>query len=90
MRKTLGTVGGAVVVPLLARFNEKSAKIGENNDWAGTAKRSAAFTRVGALPAATSKDAARPVALPPGLYPVEAGGVNATTGIALVEVYEVP
>ena len=55
-----------------------------------TRNNSARVTGVGALPAATSKDAALPVSLPPGRYPVEAGGVSATTGIALVEVSEVP
>ena len=40
--------------------------------------------------AASSKDAALLVTLPPGGYTVEVTGVNATTGVALVEVYEVP
>ena len=39
---------------------------------------------------ATSKDAALSVTLPPGSYSVRASGTGATTGVALVEVYEVP
>ena len=85
-------VGGTVVDPQLALFNDKSVKIAENNDWAGTPELTAAFTSVGAfaLPAATSKDAALLVSLPPGLYSVQAAGVANTTGTALVEIYEVP
>ena len=65
--------------------------IGENSDWGGTAELTAAFASVGAfvLPA-TSKDAALLVTLPPGNYSVQVSGVSNTTGVALVEVYEVP
>jgi len=90
---TLGAFGvpGTVVDPQLALFNSSSAKIGENNDWGGTAELTAAFASVGAfaLPA-SSKDAALLVTLPPGLYSIQASGVSNTTGVALVEVYEVP
>jgi hypothetical protein len=41
-----------------------------------------------ALPA-TAKDAALLVTLPPGNYTVQASGTADTTGVALVEVYEV-
>ncbi|PHX70310.1 MAG: hypothetical protein CK548_09660 [Opitutia bacterium] len=90
---TLGTFGvpGTVVDPQLTLFNSSSVKIGENNDWAGTAELTAAFASVGAfaLPA-TSKDAALLVTLAPGNYTAQVTGVNGTTGVALVEVYEVP
>ncbi len=84
-------VGGTVVDPQLTLF-AGSTKIGENNDWAGTAELAAAFTSVGAfaLPAATSKDAALLVSLNPGQYSVQATGVANTTGVALVEIYELP
>ena len=85
-------VPDTVVDPQLALFNDKSAKIGENNDWGGTAELLAAFGAVGAfgLPGATSKDAALLVTLQPGLYSVQVSGTANTTGVALVEVYEVP
>ena len=85
------SVPGTVVDPQLTLF-AGSTKIGENNDWAGTAELTAAFASVGAfaLPSATSKDAALLVSLAPGQYSVLATGVNNTTGVALVEVYEVP
>jgi hypothetical protein len=90
---TLGVFGvpGVVTDPQLTLFNGVSVKIGENNDWGGTAELTAAFGAVGAfgLPA-TSKDAALLVTLPPGNYSVQAAGAANTTGVALVEVYEVP
>ena len=90
---TLGGFGvsGVVADPQLALFNASSVKIGESNDWLGTAELTAAFAAVGAfaLPA-TSKDAALLVTLAPGNYSAQVSGVNSTTGVALVEVYEVP
>ena len=49
------------------------------------------FTQTGAfgLPAA-SKDAALLVTLQPGAYTAQVSGAAGTTGVALVEVYEVP
>jgi hypothetical protein len=83
-------VGGVVADPQLALFS-KSGKIGENNDWGGSAALTVAFTQVGAfaLPA-NSKDAALLVTLAPGDYSAQVTGVGGTTGVALVEVYEVP
>ena len=83
-------VPGVVADPQLALFNSSSLKIGENNDWLGTAELTAAFGAVGAfaLPA-TSKDAALLVTLAPGNYSVQVSGVNNTTGEALIEIYEV-
>ena len=85
-------VPDTVVDPQLTLFNSASVKLDANDNWSGTATLTAAFARVGAfaLPATTSKDAALLVTLPPGGYTVEVTGVNATTGVALVEVYEVP
>ena len=85
-------VPGTVIDPQLTLFNDKSEKVGENNDWAGTPALTTAFTAVGAfsLPAATSKDAALLTTLSPGGYTVQVSGVANTTGVALVEVYEVP
>ena len=85
-------VPDTVVDPQLTLFNGSSVKIAENNDWAGTPDLTAAFNAVGAfaLPAPTSKDAALVLTLQPGSYSVQVSGVNDTTGVALVEVYEVP
>ena len=90
---TLGVFGvaGVVADPQLALFNASSVKIGESNDWLGTTELTAAFAAVGAfaLPA-TSRDSALVATLAPGNYSVQVSGVNLTTGVALVEVYEVP
>jgi CubicO group peptidase (beta-lactamase class C family) len=82
-------VGGTVADPQLALFSGAN-RIGENNDWGGTAELSVAFNQVGAfaLPAG-SKDAALLVTLSAGNYSVQVSGVVGT-GTALVEVYEVP
>ncbi len=85
-------VEGTVVDPQLTLFNSSSTRIDSNDNWSGTAALTAAFNSVGAfsLPSSTSRDAALLVTLAPGNYTVEVTGVNATTGTALVEVYEVP
>ena len=90
---TLGGFGvpDTVADPQLALFNGASAQIGENDNWGGTAALTAAYAQVGAfgLPPA-SKDAALLATLAPGGYSVRVSGVATTTGVALVEVYEVP
>jgi hypothetical protein len=65
--------------------------IGANDNWGGTAALTASFSQVGAfaLPAA-SLDAAIVATLLPGRYTVQVSGVANTTGVAIVEVYEVP
>ncbi len=85
-------VADTVVDPRLVLFNAASASIGENDDWAGTPALTAAVASVGAFafPSATSKDAALLVTLAPGLYSVRASGAANTTGVALIEVYEIP
>jgi hypothetical protein len=84
-------VDGTVVDPQLTLFNSASTRIDANDDWSGTPALTAAFAAVGAfaLPA-TSRDAALVTTLAPGSYTVEVTGVAATTGTALVEIYEVP
>ena len=90
---TLGQFGvpGALADPQLALFNSSSVQIGQNDDWGGGASLAAAFTSVGAfaLPAA-SKDSALLVTLQPGSYTAQVSGVNNSTGVALVEIYELP
>ncbi len=89
----LGAFGvpGILDNPKLELFSG-ATKIGENDDWGGTAALSAAPANVGAFPFASpaSRDAALVVTLPAGAYTVQVSGANATTGIALVELYELP
>ena len=79
-----------VLDPQLALFAGQS-QIGANDNWGGGSALSTAFGLVGAfgLPT-TSRDAALLVTLQPGSYTVQVSGVGGTTGLALVEVYEVP
>jgi hypothetical protein len=83
-------VPGAVADPQLTLFSGQ-ASIATNNNWGGTAELTAAFAQVGAfaLPAASS-DAALVATLQTGSYTVQVSGVGETTGVAIVEVYEMP
>lgn len=85
-------VGGTLADPTLVLFPlGRDFAVASNNDWstAGTAELSAAFAQAGAfaLPAG-SRDAAVLVRLPPGAYTAVTTGVGGTTGVALVEVYD--
>jgi hypothetical protein len=90
---TLGAFGvtGTLVDPRLQLFSG-STVLRENDNWGGDAQLSAAGTAVGAFALAdlASRDAVLLLTLPPGSYTAQVSGVNNTSGIALVEVYEVP
>jgi hypothetical protein len=84
-------VSGALADPQLALFDRTSTKISENDNWGGATALSDAFTATQAFPLSTnSKDAALLVTLQPGVYSAQVSGVGGTTGVALVEVYEMP
>jgi outer membrane protein assembly factor BamB/subtilisin family serine protease len=82
-------VGDALADPTLELFRDQT-RIDGNDNWGGSGLISQAATRVGAfaLPAG-SRDAALVVLLPPGGYSVQLRGVGSSTGVALVEVYEI-
>lgn len=84
-------VPGALADPKLELFNKDAVKIDENDNWGGSPDLAATFLSVGAfgLPAG-SADAVLRVTLLPGNYTAQLSGVGGTTGIGLVEVYEVP
>ncbi len=89
---TLGSfgVGGALADPKLELFGA-AGKITENDNWGGRGDLSATFFSVGAFPlTAASLDAVLLVTLAPGSYTAQISGANNGTGVALVEVYEVP
>ncbi len=86
-------VGGALADPeLTLRPLGRETITARNDDWAGTAALKAAFASVGAFAFANdaSRDAALVVELPPGAYTATVSGKANTTGVALVEVYELP
>jgi len=92
---TLGSaygVAGSLALPSLAVFaSGSSTAMGTNTVWGGTAALKGAFTQVGAFSlASTSNDSALILTLPPGTYTAQVSGVGGTTGVALVEVYDLP
>ena len=90
---TLGAFGvtGVLANPRLELRNSTNAIVATNGGWAGAPALIAAFTQVGAfaLPA-TSGDAALLISLAPGSYTAQVAGTGGATGVALVEVYELP
>ena len=83
-------VPGALVDSRLDIFSG-STRIHANDNWGGDATLGAAFLGAGAFPLTNnSRDAALLITLAPGSYTAQVSGVNNTTGVALVEVYELP
>ncbi len=90
-------VSGLLADPRLELFDGQSRSIAVNDNWSdagvlAATELSAAFTQVGAfaLASPTSKDAAMLATLTPGNYTVQVRSADSTTGVALVEVYEMP
>ncbi len=87
-------VDGILADPRLEIYDSKNVKIAENDNWGDNGADAAlvpAFNNVGAFPfrGPTSKDAALIVTLGAGRYSAVVRGVNDTTGVALVELYEI-
>jgi hypothetical protein len=86
-------VGNSLADPrLVLRPLNSDTIVAANDDWGGTAALKAAFASVGAFPFAAddARDAALVLELPPGAYTATVSGKDNTTGVALVEVYELP
>ncbi len=84
-------VTGVLANPTLALYRGAN-KVTENDDWGGSTALSTVFRDVGAfaLPSTTSRDSALLVTLAPGSYTAQVSGVNNTSGVALIELYEIP
>ena len=87
-------VPGVLADPVLRVMDSTGQQIMFNDDW-GSAPNLAAIRsvmpRVGAFPLKEgSKDSVILAVLPPGAHTFHVMGKNGTTGIALVEIYEVP
>lgn len=93
---TLGALGvdGALLDPVIALLDVRGTLLATNDNWgdsADAADVAAAAAGAGAFPlAAGGKDAALIATLSPGSYTASLTGAAGTTGIALVEVYELP
>lgn len=87
-------VAGVLTTPVLTLTTAAGAPVATNNGWtaaANAAEIAAAATQVGAFPLGpTAADAALVVTLAPGNYTAQLTGANSTSGIALLEVYELP
>lgn len=86
-------VAGALADPMLTLLDGKGAVVAENDNW-GDGGKAAELTTVaqsaGAFPqGANSKDAALIADLAPGSYSIHVKGANGTSGVALLEVYDV-
>ncbi|MGH7943989.1 MAG: S8 family serine peptidase [Opitutaceae bacterium] len=84
-------VGGVLVNPRLD-LHRGDVLVQGNDDWGGGAALANAFAEAGAfaLSSGTTRDAALLVTLAPGSYTAQVNGVGNTTGVALIEVYELP
>ncbi|MCF3652165.1 M64 family metallopeptidase [Synoicihabitans lomoniglobus] len=92
---TLGGFGvdGVLVDPVLTvRVLGETTVLASNDDWAGADALKTAFAAVGAFPFPheSSLDSALIVEIQPGAYTATISGYSDTTGVALVEVYELP
>ncbi len=82
-------VSGALPDPKLELFDSGQTKIAENDNWSSAL--APAFSTVGAFGLVIgSRDGGLLVTLPPGGYSVQVGPVGDGSGVALIEVYEVP
>jgi hypothetical protein len=85
-------VPGTLHDPMLTLYRSDSTAIVTNIGWAGDPQIVSTAASVQAFPwtSATSNDSALLITLPPGLYSAGVAGARGDTGVALVEVYEVP
>ena len=89
---TLGSFGvvDAAANPQLGLLSG-GVPLHSNNDWNGDAGLREAFAQVGAFPLPNdSKDAALIARLAPGNYTVNVNTATPPSGVALIEIYEVP
>lgn len=84
-------ITGALADSILEVFRGTTL-IGRNDDWGGTSMLTTAFTQAGAFPfgSPTSRESALVLTLPPGVYSARVSGYGNSTGVALLELYELP
>jgi hypothetical protein len=87
-------VPGALANPRLQVFDARGQLVAENDDWGSATNAPALSSTAQAVGAfglqSGTKDSVMLLTLAPGAYTAQVSGVNATTGVGLVEVYEVP
>ena len=84
---------GVLAAPALTLIDSTNRTVATNTGWgnnANAASLSITAARVGAFPfAAGSADSALLTTLTPGAYTAQIAGVNNTTGVSIVEVYDI-
>jgi len=85
-------VPGSLPDPMLTLYGSDGTAMATNNGWAGDLQimSTAASVQAFTWTSASSNDSALLITLPPGLYSAGVAGASGDTGVALVEVYEVP
>jgi cyclophilin family peptidyl-prolyl cis-trans isomerase len=84
-------VNGVLADPQIAVYTSPGGfQIASNDNWSDNANAAQISANSGFPLPAGSKDAALLLTLNPGTYTVQVSGVGNATGVALVEVYEVP
>ena len=88
----VGVTSGTLGDPQLTLFNSGSVAIATNDDWGADPQLTTAGSRVGAfnIGNAPTKDAMLIITLPAGGYTARVTGGGNSSGLAIVEVYEVP
>ncbi len=83
-----GISSGRLNNPVLALYDGRGVLLNSNDNWSGDD--AATMTSVGAFPLTTgSQDSVLVATLSPGNYTVQVTGSGSTSGIALLEVYDV-
>lgn len=81
---------GLLQAPVLSLFDSAGTQIQSNQGWGNGNATAAIMSSVGAFPLLPgSTDSALVVTLPAGAYTAQVSGAGGTTGLALLEVYEV-
>jgi uncharacterized protein (DUF1800 family) len=82
------SVTGVLANPQLQLFNSNGVLVLANDNW--IADDAAIMSSVGAFPLASrSADSALVATLSPGVYTAQVSGVNNTSGVAILEIYDV-
>jgi len=84
-------VTGLLAAPRLELVRDQVV-LASNSGWEGSSQVSAAGNAVGAFPLLNpnSRDSALLITLPPGAYSAKVSGADGGTGVALVELYDLP
>jgi outer membrane protein assembly factor BamB len=83
-------VAGVLENPVLGIYNNSGSLIQDNYQWGGEPRLASAMSAAGAFSLSpSSADTALLITLPPGAYTAQESGANSTSGVGLIEVYEV-